>query len=252
MVISNAVTDARGNRLSPARALIFTTGTSFAHGAITGHIEGRGGHYGDGVFVWGYRADLGHAPDSTSRDFDALAVGGSGGRFELLGLPVPSKWRLYAFYDANHTQSFEPGIDLLNPLDSTITLTAESPRADSIRIVSVDPNAPATAQGAVVDSAGTVVADKQGKSDPKLKIWVEPLDSVVTRKGMTSSVAVTGGAFRFTLPPGRYRLRAYLDADLNNVYDKAREAAGDPKEVTAEPASFVSDIRLTAPPGVKR
>lgn len=252
MVISNAATDARGNRLQPPRTLIFTTGASFAPGAITGHVEGRGGHYGEGVFVWGYRADQGHAPDSTSRDFDALAVGGEAGRFALLGLPVPSKWRLYAFYDANHTQSFEPGIDLLNALDSTITLTADAPRADSIRIVSVDPTAPATAQGAVVDSAGVVVVNKQGKSDPKLKIWVEPLDTVVTRKGLTSAVAVTGGAFRFSLPPGRYRVRAYLDADLNGVFDPAREASGDPREVIAEPAALIQDLRLSAPPGVQR
>jgi Big-like domain-containing protein len=252
MVISNAATDARGNRLRPARALIFTTGASFAPGAITGHIEGRGGHYGEGVFVWGYRSDLGHAPDSTSRDFDALAVGGDAGRFALLGLPVPSKWRLYAFYDANHTQSFEPGIDLLNALDSTITLTADAPRADSIRIVSVDPTAAATVQGAVVDSAGIVAVDKAGKSDPKLKIWVEPLDSVVTRKGLTSAVPVTGGAFRFTLPPGRYRLRAFLDNDQNGVFDARREPAGDSKDVVAEPAGLLSDVRLAAPPGVLR
>lgn len=252
LVISNAATDARGNRLRPARALIFTTGSSFAPGAITGHIEGRGGHYGEGVFVWAYRADLGHAPDSTSRDFDALAVGGAAGRFALLGLPVPSKWKLYAFYDANHTQSFEPGIDLLNPLDSTITLTADAPRADSILIVSVDPTAPATAQGAVVDSAGDVVVGKTGKSDPKLKVWVEPQDSVVTKKGLTTAVAVTAGAFRFSLPPGRYRFRAFLDNDLNNVYEVLREPAGDPRDVVVEPGGLITDIRLNAPPGVKR
>jgi len=251
MVISNAATDARGNRLRPARTLIFTTGPSFAPGAIAGRIEGRGGHFGEGVFVWGYRADLGHAPDSTSRDFDALAVGGEAGRFALLGLPVPSKWRLFAFYDANHTQSFEPGIDLLNALDSTITLTADAPRADSILLVSVDPAAPATAQGSVVDSAGNLAADEQGKSDPRLKVWVEPLDSVVTRKGQTTAVSVTAGAFRFTLPPGRYSLRIFLDDDHNNVFDRGREAAGAPLEVTAQPAGLLGDLKLEAPPGIR-
>jgi hypothetical protein len=251
LVISNAATDARGNRLRPARALIFTTGSSFPPGAIAGRVEGRGGHFGEGVFVWGYRADLGHAPDSTSRDFDALAVGGESGRFALLGLPVPSKWRLYAFYDANHTQSFEPGIDLLNALDSTITLTAEAPRADSILLVSVDPAAPATAQGSVVDSAGSVAADEQGKSDPRLKVWVEPLDSVVTRKGQTTAVSVTAGTFRFTMPPGRYRLRVFLDDDHNNVFDRGREAAGAPFEVRAEPAGLLGDLKLEAPPGIR-
>jgi len=250
LVISNAATDARGNRLRPARALIFSTGGSFPPGAIAGRIEGRGGHFGEGVFVWGYRADLGHAPDSTSRDFDALAVGGEGGRFALLGLPVPSKWRLYAFFDANHTQSFEPGIDLLNALDSTITLTADAPRADSILLVSVDPAAPATAQGSVVDSLGNLAADDQGKSDPRLKVWVEPLDSVVTRKGQTTAVSVTAGAFRFALPPGRYRLRIFLDDDHNNVFDQTREKAGTPTEITAQPAGLLGDVKLQAPPGI--
>ena len=247
LVISNAATDARGNRLRPARSLIFTTGTAFAPGVIAGHIEGRGGHFGEGVFVWGYRADLGHAPDSTSRDFDALTVGGEAGRFALLGLPVPSKWRLYAFYDANHTQSFEPGIDLLNVLDSTITLTADAPRADSIRLVSVDPTAPATAQGLVVDSLGAAAVDSAGRSDPHLKVWVEPLDSVVTKKGVTSATSVAAGAFRFSLPPGHYRLRAFLDQDANGIYDARREPAGPPVDVTADPAALLSNIRLRAP-----
>jgi hypothetical protein len=65
-------------------------------------------------------------------------------------------------------------------------------------------------------------------------------------------VPVTGGAFRFTLPPGRYRLRAFLDGDQNGVFDAKREAAGDPRDVVAEPAALITDVRLNAPPGVQR
>jgi len=247
VVVSDAMTDSRGNRLRPARSWSFTTAPAFAPGTIRGRVEGRG-HLGEGVFVWGYRDDLGHAADSTSRDFDALGVGGEAGRFALLGLPVPSRWKLYAFYDANRTQSFEPGLDILNLMPQTISLTPDAPLADSVTLVSVDPEAQATVQGTVVDSSESVVVDEKGRSEPKLKVWVEPSDTTRTRG--PSSLSVGAGAFRFAVAPGTYRIRAYLDANQNGRFDSG-EPAGESVGITAEAAGLVTDVRLAAPPGVR-
>ena len=247
VVLGDAITDSRGNRLRPVRTWSFTTGAAFPPGEIRGRVDGRG-HLGEGVYVWGYRDDLGHAADSTARDFDALAVGREAGRFALLGLPVPSRWKLYAFYDANRTQSFEPGLDLLNVLPRTISLTTAAPVADSVTLVSVDPEAQATVQGTVVDSSGSTVLDEKNRSDPKLKVWAEPLDT--TRARGPTSLSVGAAAFRFAVAPGRYRVRAYLDANQNGRFDPG-EPAGEAVEITAEAAGLIADLTLKAPPGVR-
>jgi len=61
-----------------------------------------------------------------------------------MGLPVPSRWRLFAFHDANLTLSFEPGVDHLTPLDSTVVLTDTAAVAEDVGLLSLDPAAPAT------------------------------------------------------------------------------------------------------------
>jgi hypothetical protein len=246
LIVGGAATDARGNRLAGVRTLPFTTGAAFPPGRLGGRVEGRG-HTGDGVFVWAYREDLGHAPDSTARDFDALAIGGPGGQFVLPGLPVPSRWRLYAFHDANRTLSFEPDVDHLTRQDSVVVLTAEAPAADSLVIWSVDPAAPATVSGTVVDSLvppGTqvrVLAERVGAEAAG-----SPRGGRAARSG---SVAVEGGTFRLSLEAGRYRLRVYLDLNRNARFDSPAEPASEPVEIDAKAGDVLSGIELVAPAG---
>ncbi len=230
--------DVRGNGMPAARTVLFTTGDSLPRGVIEGRVEGRG-HSAAGVFVWGYRADLGHAPDSTARDFDGLAVAEASGRFALRGLPIPSAWRLYAFHDVNGTQTFEPGTDHLTAQDTLFMLTPESPRADSARVVSLDPIAPGLVQGRIVDPDSLarrplrLVVEQVVATEGAAKRWENP---------------VVSGPFQISLDPGRYRIWLYRD-DNRNARPDPGEARSEPIEFEIAPAEEWSDLEVVAPRG---
>jgi hypothetical protein len=248
LVVTGAA-DARGNRLANPFVTHFATGAQFPPGRITGRIVGRG-HLGEGVFLWAYRDDLGHAPDSTARDFDALTIGGDGGDFALLGLPIPSTWKLFAFHDANRTLTFEPGTDQLTPYPSRVTLTAANPAVDSLAVASIDPTAPAVVYGTVVDSLAPGVP---------IRILVEKIEAApesarVAPKGPAprppspSDYGLENGQIRLSLQPGRYRLRVYLDLNHDNRRDERTEPASDPLEIEVTAGQELKDLRLVAPP----
>lgn len=237
LVVTEGATDARGNRVREPRVTPFTTGTAFPPGQIRGRVEGHG-HEGRGVLVWAYRQDLGHAPDSTARDFDALSIGEDEGGFRILGLPVPSRWKLYAFHDVNRTLSFEPDIDHLTALPDTIQLTPEHPVADSVVVPSIDPSAPGEISGTVADSLAP--------PGIPIRILVESLTAPPGER--PREFPVEQGAFRFALAPGSYRLRAYVDLDRSGRWDTPGEPATDPIEVRVEPAARVSGLSFVAPP----
>ncbi len=246
LVVCAGATDARGNPIAEPRAIPFTTGGAFPPGRIRGRIEARG-HRAVGVFVWAYREDLGHAPDSTARDFDALGVGASAGEFDLGGLPVPSRWRLFAFHDANRTLSFEPGIDHLTALDSTLALTDSAAVAEDVSLLSLDPVAPAMVSG--------TVADTLAPNGVALRVLAEQIeiftDRPVSAGGQPSagSVAVENGAFTVSLQAGRYRLRCYLDLNRNGRLDAAAEPASEAVEIKVRPGDQLAGLLLVAPAG---
>jgi len=113
LIVPPGARDVRGNALDRVFTAHFTTAGAFPPGEIAGTVVGRG-LTPDGVYVWAYRDDLGHVPDSTAFDMDALGQAHGGGHFTLPGLPVPGTYRLFAFVDRNRNRSFEPAIDLLN------------------------------------------------------------------------------------------------------------------------------------------
>jgi hypothetical protein len=236
LVIAPGAADARANRTRDPRAIPFTTASALPPGQMAGRVDGRG-HEPRGVFVWAYRADLGHAPDSTARDFDALGIAGSDGRFLLAGLPVPSRWKLYAFHDANRTLSFEPGTDHLTALPDTVALTQQTPAVDSLVVPSIDPSAPGEAAGSVVDSLAP--------PGIPIRIQAEAISAPVGEK--PREFAVERGAFRIPLPAGRYRLRVYVDLDRSGRLDAPPEPVSDPIEVEIQAGVRVSDLVLVAP-----
>jgi hypothetical protein len=236
LVVGAAARDVRGNALPGARHSLFSTGDSIPAGVIAGDITARG-HPAREVMVWAYRDDLGHAPDSTARDFDALGIVHADGRFRLLGLPVPSSWRLFAFHDANRTQTFEPGTDHLTPLADPVPLTREAPRADSVHLASFDPLAPAIARGEIVDP------DSLARLPLRLVVeGVEPPPGETRRWDNP----VVSGPFQIPLPPGRYRAWLYRDLDRSGTPD-AGEARGDIVPFEVEAGEERTGLRLVAP-----
>lgn len=246
LIVGAGAADERGNPVAGPRAIPFTTGGALPPGRIRGRIEARG-HRATGVFVWAYREDLGHAPDSTARDFDALGVGDREGEYDLMGLPVPSRWRLLAFHDANLTLSFEPGVDHLTPLDSTVVLTDSAAVAEDVGLLSLDPAAPATVTG--------TVADTLAPSGAALRVLAEQIE-ILTGEPMKAggqpavgSVAVQDGAFNVSLPAGRYRLRCYLDLNRNGRHDAQTEPVSEALDIKVRPGDQVTGLLLVAPPG---
>jgi hypothetical protein len=237
LIVGNTARDIRNYALPTPRTTHFTTGADFPPGRIAGRLDAKG-HVGEGTFIWAYREDLDHAPDSTARDFDALAIAGSGGAYALPGLPVPSTWRLYAFHDVNRTMTFEPGTDLLTRLDSTVVLTPDRPVADSVVVTSLNLSAPATVRGNVVDP--------DSAARRALRLVVEQVEDTVAT-GQRWENLVVHGEFQLSLDPGSYRFWIYVDLNGNRNWD-SEEPRTQYLEVEVKPAEERSGVEITAPP----
>jgi hypothetical protein len=155
------------------------------------------------------------------------------GRFDVLGLAVPGRYRLWAFADLNQNRSFEPGVDVLTAADTTFDLTAERPVASGLHLLVVNPRAPAQVTGTILDS----LADSLGvlrvlaisESDSVKRIQVDGADQ---------------GAFELMLEAGDWRIIAYRDLDKSRTWKPSEEPASAPLRVTVTPAEVVKDLVL--------
>jgi hypothetical protein len=232
LMVGGEAIDRHGNPLGHGRAVVFSTADSFPPGMIAGRIEARG-YDAPGTYLWCYDSGLGHAPDSTARDFDAIGLADAGGSFRIPGLAVPGRYRLWAFADLNVNRSFEPAIDILAPIDTTLELSPERPRVEGLLLRVVNPRAPARVRGAVLDTLG----DSLGV----LRIMaVSDTDSTLRR---VEEVGGEGG-FDFTLAPGPWRLRAFRDHDKNRAWKPAEEPASLPLPLRLEAADDITELTL--------
>ena len=146
---------------------------------------------------------------------------------------------MWAFADLTANRSFEPGIDILAPVDTTFSLTPEQPRLDGLRLRVVNPRAPATVAGAVIDSL----------SNPQGELFVSAIcvsDTTLRPRFET----VDANRFKFELPGGRWTLRAFRDLDRDHRWKPDTEPASDEQTLDLEPAGEVKDLLFTLmPPG---
>jgi hypothetical protein len=241
VIVAPGPRDVRGNPLDRPSVVHFATAAAFPPGRIAGRVEGRGVPPA-GVYVWAYREDLDHAPDSTAFDMDGLAQARALGVFSMPGLAVPGRYRLWTFVDRNRNRSFEPGTDLLTPADSAIVLSAESPRADSARVFAVDPEALARVEGVVLDSLAP------GSGELRVEARAVPVDSAIAADRVpVIPIDVTQGRFAGNLRAGRWRLVAYRDTDGDRVRAPS-EARSAPVEVDLVPGGAAPSIVLVLEP----
>jgi hypothetical protein len=202
----------------------------------------------DGVYVWAYRDDLGHAPDSTAFDMDALGQAHGGGLFTLPGLPVPGTYRLFAFVDRNRNRSFEPSIDLLNRSDSLIALTDSAPHVPDVRLVATDPEAVARVEGTVIDSLSP------GTASLRVEARAVPTGTAIAADRVPIVVIdVNEGRFVGSLRSGRWRLVAWRDLDNDRTRSPA-EPVSAAAEVDLDPGEAEAPVTLVlqpAPPGTE-
>ena len=233
LFVSGTAHDRHGNVYGTGKTVVFSTGAEFPPGSIAGRINARGFAAG-GTYLWCYNAGLGHAPDSTARDFDGLGLADDDGSFEISGLAVPGRYRLWAFVDLNGNRSLEPVSDILAAVDTTFELTTLNPNAKDALLRVVNPRAPGFVAGTVVDSS----ADSTG---------VLHVVAVSARDTTTQVLIEAGrdGIFELRLEVGTWNLRAFRDLDANRTWQRARERASAPLEVVVEPAGRVSSVTLT-------
>ena len=232
MFVGGGARDRHGIPMGSGAAVTFSTADSFPPGRIRGRIEAHG--FGaEGTYVWCYDEALGRVPDSTAHDFDALGLADAKSEFEVLGLHVPGRYRLWAFADLNSNRSFEPDVDILAPADTSVTLTRSAPAADHVVLSVTNPRAPAALAGAVLDTLG----DSLGV----IRIMaVSERDSSI-RQG--ADVGRENG-FEIQLSAGRWRLAAWRDLDNNRQWAEGREPASAWYPVELAPAEERKDVTL--------
>ena len=232
LFVAATARDRHGNPMAAGRSVVFTTADSLPPGRIEGTLDARGFN-ANGTYLWCYRDGRSGVPDSTGRDVDALAIADIDGHFRLPGLPVPGRYRLWAFADLNRNRSFEPPTDVLDAIDTVFSLTREQPAATGSRSVVLNPHAPGRVRGTVLDS---------------LRVTTGKL--LVLAMSVPDSSAKVGGSvnerfeFNVELDAGAWRVRAFRDADNNGVWDRAREPASDPVTVDVRPAGEVQGLVL--------
>jgi hypothetical protein len=231
LFVAPSARDRHGNALVGGAARVFTTAEALPPGVIEGTVEARG-LAAAGIYLWCYRQDPERAPDSTARDFDALGLADRDGRFRVVGLPVPGRYRLWAFADRNSNRSFEPERDLLVPSDTVLSLTADRPLARDVVLRVVDPKAPGRARGTVLDSLGQLGGVIVVRA-------VAATDTSRVRQGAVEDDL----SFDLELEIGDWRLDAFRDIDRDNRLDPA-EPASDTVRVTITPGLEVPGLVL--------
>jgi predicted small lipoprotein YifL len=231
LIVGFGARDRHGNTMAEGASVVFTTGDSFPPGRIGGRLEAKGFSAGS-TYLWCYDEARHHRPDSTGRDFDALGLVRSDGRFGVPGLQVPAQYRLWVFADINAYRSFEPATDLLVESDTTLTLSAAAPVADSLILRIVNPRAPAHVKGTVLDS----LAEREGNV---MVIAIADSDSTVR---VVTPVA-DQREFNLEVPPGRWSVRAFRDLDKNRFPDPL-ESQSLPVQYRLDPAAEETGVVL--------
>jgi hypothetical protein len=234
VIVAPTARDRHGNGLAGGSTFVFSTGATMPPGAIEGTLESVG-FLTEGTYLWCY--DAGHAPDSSARDFDALGLTRSDGRFRVVGLPVPGSYRLWVFADLNGNRSFEPPVDVLVPVDTTLTLTAEAPRATGLRLKVTNPRATGRVRGTVTDTLGIAQGD--------LLVSAVPASDSTQ---VTIVQAGARGAYDLSLIPDYYRVQAFRDLDRNRKFDPVREPSSTAILVTVTPAANIQNLDLVLLP----
>lgn len=233
LFVGGGARDRHGNPLKSGASLVFTTADTMPAGLLEGEIKARG-FIAAGTYLWCYKE--GREPDSTARDYNALGLADSEGRFRVVGLPVPGRYRLWAFADLNRNRSFEPTGDLLAPADTTLSLTADAPQARGLVLTVVNPTAPGKVRGTVVGSI------PEGEGVPAVM-------AVSQRDSAQRLVAVVNdrGEFELSLDPGVWIVRAFNDLDGNHGWSRSQEPVGPASQLDVAPAAEISDLKLPLP-----
>jgi hypothetical protein len=232
LFLGGGARDRHGNPIEGGATVTFTTADTMPWGVLDGELVARGFTV-TGTYLWCYDAARGRAPDSTARDFDAIGITDRDGRFRVVGLPVPGRYRVWVFADLNGNRSFEPQSDILAPVDTVFALTPEAPVARGFSATVLNPRSPGSVRGAVLDSLGI----EQGT----LTVMAVAVDDSLRR---VSAIVDEKHHYELSLAAGAWRVRAWRDLDRNRAWQRGTEPASPERRVDVAAASEVLDVDL--------
>jgi Big-like domain-containing protein len=234
--LGSGARDRHGNALDGPATVVFSTADTMPPGALDGQVVARG-FPAVGTYLWCYDAATGREPDSTARDFDAVGLADRDGQFNVVGLPVPGRYRLWVFADLNGNRSFEPESDILTPVDTVFALAAEAPAARGFAVTVVNPRSPGKVRGAVLDSL-------------RIERGALAVMAVAADDSLRQIVGTVDAEFRYELsvPKGAWLVRAWRDLDRNRTWQPETEPASVPRRVEVGPAAEVLNIDLVLEP----
>jgi hypothetical protein len=234
--LGSGARDSHGNPLIGRTTVVFSTGDSLPAGLLEGQVVAKGFTAG-GTYLWCYDAAAGRSPDSTARDFDAVGLADRDGYFRVVGLPVPGRYRLWVFADLNNNRSFEPGSDILTPVDTVFTLAKDTPVASGFVVTVVNPRSPGKVRGLVLDSLhierGVLAVMATSAADSTRRVM-----GTVDREGK----------FEISLTAGTWTVRAWRDLDRNREWQRDSEPASQPYRAEVQAAADIVDVTLTLVP----
>lgn len=231
--IGNGARDRHGNALEGSATVVFSTADTLPPGVLDGQVLAQG-FPATGTYVWCYDAVAGRAPDSTARDFDAMGLADRDGRFRVVGLPVPGRYRLWVFADLNGNRSLEPESDILTPVDTVFVLAASTPVARNFAVTVVNPRSPGKVRGAVLDSL-------------KIERGELAVMAVAADDSLRQIVGTVDAESRYevSVPKGTWLVRAWRDLDRGHTWQRETEPASAARRVEVQAAAEVLDINLT-------
>jgi len=234
--LGSGARDSHGNPLIGRTTVAFSTGDTLPAGMLDGQVVAKGFSV-NGTYLWCYDAATGQVPDSTARDFDAVGLADRDGRFRVVGLPVPGRYRLWVFADLNNNRSFEPASDILSPVDTVFTLAADAPVASGFVVTVVNSRSPGKVRGTVLDSLhidrGVLAVMATSAADSTRHVM-----GTVDRDGK----------FEVSLSAGTWIVRAWRDLDRNREWQRESEPASEAYRAEVKAAADIVDITLTLVP----
>ena len=239
VVLRGSIRDAHGVALGTPISIHFSTGDSLAPGRISGVVRAKTLKR-VGVPILVFADSLGARPD-TGVTFEPLYEGGTdtAGVYSIPGMDLGPEYRVYAFYDRNSNNAFDPDQDVLAGYPDPIRLTPEQEVADSINIVAVDPRSPAVLSGNIDASDSTAFYRVEAHGVP---------DSTVS----PPSFRRTGpGPFTLRVPAGSWTIRAIRLAGPLNVPPRLEVRRPETLDLVAEEerGGFTFDFRPVEGPG---
>jgi len=232
VIVMGGCKDSHGNYMKSPHLAAFSTGDTLLAGVIQGSVLAKG-LPASGIPVWAFDSLSCPEPDFTKDEAHYVSQSGAAGDFKLIGLPSGT-YLLYVFKDEDANRAYDEETDFVSAAPAPAHITPEEPEVLGVEIALLDPNEPGRITGVVehcLPETVRVVVTATSTED-SLALFSAPV--------MRDSTFAIGN-----LPPGRYLVSCYADANLNETFDAPEESGCvDVHSVHVLPGETVKDVTL--------